>query len=101
MRNLFSLMLMSIFFSKLTDWDSGDSDSDLEGKASSVPGMTIARTSIRQVCLRRMFTLAELDEDPSLLLDLKEDVREECESLGKVTNVVLWDVSGMFASAIP
>lgn len=40
-----------------------------------------------------MFTLAELDEDPSLILDLKDDVREECETLGKVTNVVLWDVS--------
>lgn len=40
-----------------------------------------------------MFTLAELEEDPSLLLDLKDDVREECETLGKVTNVVLWDVS--------
>jgi len=38
-----------------------------------------------------MFTLAELDEDPSLLLDLKQDVREECETLGDVTNVVLWD----------
>lgn len=38
-----------------------------------------------------MFTLAELDEEPSLLLDLKDDVREECESFGKVTNVVLWD----------
>ena len=38
-----------------------------------------------------MFTLAELDEDPSLILDLKDDVREECESFGKVTNVVLWD----------
>jgi hypothetical protein len=40
-----------------------------------------------------MFTLAELEEDPSLLLDLKEDVREECATLGDVTNVVLYDVS--------
>ena len=39
-----------------------------------------------------MFTLKELEEDPSLLLDLKEDVREECETLGEVTNVVLYDV---------
>ena len=40
-----------------------------------------------------MFTLKELEEDASLLLDLKEDVREECETLGEVTNVVLYDVS--------
>jgi len=40
-----------------------------------------------------MFTLTELEEDAALLLDLKEDVREECSSLGEVTNVVLYDVS--------
>lgn len=39
-----------------------------------------------------MFTLQELEEDASVLLDLKEDVREECETLGEVTNVVLYDV---------
>jgi HIV Tat-specific factor 1 len=46
----------------------------------------------RVVVLKHMFTLKELEEDPSLLLDLKEDVREECETLGEVTNVVLYDV---------
>ena len=40
-----------------------------------------------------MFTLEQLEEDASLLLDLKEEVREECETLGEVTNVVLYDVS--------
>lgn len=45
------------------------------------------------VVLKRMFTLKELEKDASLLLDLKEDVREECETLGEVTNVVLYDVS--------
>lgn len=44
-----------------------------------------------------MFTLAELDDDASLLLDLKEDVRDECSSLGEVTNVVLYDVRTPFA----
>jgi len=39
-----------------------------------------------------MFSLKELEEDASLLLDLKEDVRDECSSLGEVTNVVLYDV---------
>ncbi|KAI0066108.1 hypothetical protein BV25DRAFT_1797157 [Artomyces pyxidatus] len=45
----------------------------------------------RVVVLKHMFTLKELEEDMSLLLDLKEDVREECETLGEVTNVVLYD----------
>jgi HIV Tat-specific factor 1 len=40
-----------------------------------------------------MFTLKELDQDASLIIDLKEDVREECSTLGEVTNVVLYDVS--------
>ena len=47
----------------------------------------------RVVVLAHVFTLQELAEDASLLLDLKEDVREECEGLGKVTNLVLYDVS--------
>jgi len=38
-----------------------------------------------------MFTLKELEEDPAALIELKEDVREECEKLGEVTNVVLFD----------
>ncbi|KAI0694004.1 hypothetical protein C8T65DRAFT_711081 [Cerioporus squamosus] len=48
----------------------------------------------RVVVLKHMFTLKELEEDTSLLLDLKEDVREECSTLGEVTNVVLYDVRG-------
>lgn len=47
-----------------------------------------------------MFTLAELEEDPSLILDLKDDVREESETFGKVTNVVLWDVSNVSKSEV-
>lgn len=46
----------------------------------------------RIVILKHMFILEELKQDPSLLLDLKQDVREECEKLGKVTNVVLYDL---------
>ncbi|KAG9097266.1 hypothetical protein FS749_006654 [Ceratobasidium sp. UAMH 11750] len=41
--------------------------------------------------LKHMFTRQELDEDATLLLDLKEDVREECSTLGEVTNIVLYD----------
>ena len=52
----------------------------------------------RVVVLAHVFTLEELEEDASLLLDLKEDVRDECEALGKVTNVVLYDVSSYFTA---
>lgn len=45
------------------------------------------------VVLKHMFTVKELDEDPGLALDLKEEVREEAESVGTVTNVTLYDVS--------
>ncbi|KAI9472928.1 hypothetical protein BDB00DRAFT_216080 [Zychaea mexicana] len=45
------------------------------------------------VILKNMYTHEELDEDPTLLLELKEDVREECEKLGEVTNVILYDKS--------
>lgn len=46
----------------------------------------------RVVVLKHMFRLEDLEKDASLLLDLKEDVREECSSLGEVTNVTLYDV---------
>lgn len=38
-----------------------------------------------------MFTLHQLDEEPEALLDIKEDVREECEKFGEVTSVTLYD----------
>lgn len=40
-----------------------------------------------------MFTLSDLEKDPALLLELKEEVREECEALGQVTSCTLFDVS--------
>ena len=75
---------------KLEDWDSEDEfgptlpATDKLGNQANKHG--------RVVVLKHMFTLGELEEDPSLLLDLKEDVREECAILGDVTNVVLYDV---------
>ncbi|GAA5805590.1 hypothetical protein HPULCUR_011110 [Helicostylum pulchrum] len=45
------------------------------------------------VILKNMYTQEELDADPTLLLELKDDVREECEKLGEVTNVILYDKS--------
>ncbi|WFD18457.1 hypothetical protein MCAP1_000660 [Malassezia caprae] len=73
---------MNRMHNKINDWDSGSDDERVLSGPSS---------AARTVVLKKMFTLAELDEDPSLLLDLKQDVREECETLGDVTNVVLWD----------
>ena len=32
-----------------------------------------------------------MQEDPAAILEIKEDIREECEKLGEVTNVVLFD----------
>lgn len=55
--------------------------------------VNVINKNSRVVVLKHMFTLKELEEDTSLLLDLKEDVREECSTLGEVTNVVLYDVS--------
>ena len=53
-----------------------------------------------------MFTLKELKDDPAAMLDIKEDVREECEKFGKVTNVTLYDkeedgvVTARFGNAV-
>lgn len=66
---------------KLADWDDDD------------PYPTQAEVSKwdKMVILRHMFTLAELDDDPAALIEIKEDIREECAKLGAVTNVVLYD----------
>ncbi|KAH8652756.1 hypothetical protein BGZ60DRAFT_387707 [Tricladium varicosporioides] len=56
---------------------------------------TMADTSSKWdkvVILKHMFTLEELAEDPAAILDIKEDIREECSKLGEVTNVVLFDL---------
>ncbi|OBZ68180.1 Splicing factor U2AF-associated protein 2 [Grifola frondosa] len=73
---------------KLGEWD----DEDGFGPAiTEEDKINAANKQGRVVVLKHMFTLKELDEDTSLLLDLKEDVRDECSSLGEVTNVVLYD----------
>ncbi|KAJ3350707.1 HIV Tat-specific factor 1 [Allomyces javanicus] len=46
------------------------------------------------VVLKHMFTLDELAKDPALLLDIKEDIREECERVGEVTSIILYDDAG-------
>jgi HIV Tat-specific factor 1 len=73
---------------KLEEWV----DEDTFGPSITEDDVQISvNTNSRVVVLKHMFTLREIEEDPTLLLDLKEDVREECETLGEVTNVVLYD----------
>ncbi|KAJ3517572.1 hypothetical protein NM208_g14686 [Fusarium decemcellulare] len=67
---------------KLADWDD---DIPYAGQAESTSKWD------KLVILRHMFTLEELEEDPAALLEIKEDIREECAKLGTVTNVVLFD----------
>ncbi|KAG6324646.1 hypothetical protein E4U22_000458 [Claviceps purpurea] len=67
---------------KLADWDDDD------------PYPAVGQTSSKKdktVILRHMFTLQELREDPAALLEIKEDIRDECAKLGTVTSVVLYD----------
>jgi len=66
---------------RLADWDDDEPSSIIE---------TSSRWD-KVVILKHMFTLEELQEDPATILDIKEDIREECEKLGEVTNVVLFD----------
>jgi HIV Tat-specific factor 1 len=73
---------------KLGDWSDDES--------STAAAAAAAKKYRGMVVLEGMFTLKELEEDPALLLDLKEDVREECERLGEVTNVTLYDVRSFF-----
>lgn len=83
--------------SKLADWDDDD--------PSAAPDLSARWNKV--VILKHMFTLKELEvgifsfhsttspdalqEDPAALLDIKEDIRDECSKLGEVTNVVLFD----------
>lgn len=67
---------------KLADWDDDD------------PYPAMAQSNSKRdktVILRHMFTLEELEEDPAALLEIKEDIRDECAKLGTVTSVVLYD----------
>lgn len=66
---------------KLADWDDDDPQAMQE---------TSSRWD-KVVILKHMFTLDELEEDPAAMLEIKEDIREECEKLGQVTNVQLFD----------
>lgn len=68
---------------RLADWDDDEPGGLLETSSSRWDKVVI---------LKHMFTLQELEEDPAAILDIKEDIREECSKLGEVTNVVLFDL---------
>lgn len=65
---------------KLADWDEDDERLDTSPKKNP-----------RVVVLKYVFTLKELEDDVTAALDIKEDIREGCEDIGPVTNVVLYD----------
>ncbi|KAK3056235.1 hypothetical protein LTR09_002742 [Extremus antarcticus] len=67
--------------SRLADWDDDD--------PQALPDTSSRWDKV--VVLKHMFTPEELKADPVAVLDIKEDVREEAEKLGEVTNVVLYD----------
>lgn len=69
---------------RLADW------SDEEDDRFPAPGGADSKR-MRTVVLRQMFRIFEIEEDPASLLEIKEDIREECSKLGTVTNVVLYD----------
>lgn len=71
-------------------WHS-DSDDDVDHPKAAAGSSSRFN---RVVVLKGMFRPQDLEDDPALLLELKEDVREEAESLGVVTSVILYDVRG-------
>jgi len=73
---------------KLEEWGDDDGFGPMPDPTDDT---TVANKNSRVVVLKHMFALEDLENDPTLLLDLKDDVREECSSLGEVTNVVLYD----------
>ncbi|KAK3392979.1 hypothetical protein B0H63DRAFT_457028 [Podospora didyma] len=76
---------------KLADWDDDEPVAILGKAAPYTAAGNPAKKADKTVILRHMFTLAELDEDPAALLDIVEDVRDECSKFGTVTSVVLYD----------
>ncbi|KAK4129499.1 hypothetical protein N657DRAFT_640137 [Parathielavia appendiculata] len=78
---------------KLADWSDDEPSAIPDPFNSTAASASAAKGGKwdRVVILRHMFTLEELQEDPTALLDIKEDIREECAKLGPVTNVVLYD----------
>lgn len=81
---------MTLTYPSKLAWHS-DEDSDAVGASGKSRGKSSSFD--RVVVLKGMFRPEDIEQEPELLLELKDDVREEAESLGSVTAVVLYDVS--------
>ncbi|WVQ75407.1 hypothetical protein IAR50_005028 [Cryptococcus sp. DSM 104548] len=72
-------------------WHSDDESDQEDSGPSGGPSQPTNTRFLRVVVLKGMFVPEDLDKDPGLLLELKEEVREEAETLGQVTSVQLYD----------
>ena len=54
----------------------------------------------KMVILKHMFTREELENSPELVIDITEDIREECSRVGDVLNVTLYDVQFLLSFII-
>lgn len=88
-----TLSLIISLARKLEEW--GDDDG-FGPMPDATDHMNFSGKNSRVVVLKHMFSIEDLEQDARLILDLKEDVREECSTLGEVTNVVLYDVGSLY-----
>lgn len=76
---------------KLEGWSDEDDDFVIDTTHNITSTATTNPKFAKVVILKYMFTLAQIESDPTFILDLASDVREECELLGQVTNVTIYD----------
>ncbi|ORZ37385.1 hypothetical protein BCR44DRAFT_85166 [Catenaria anguillulae PL171] len=55
------------------------------------PGEKKAAKFAKVVVLKGMYTLDEIEREPEVMLEIAEDVRGECEKVGEVTSLTLYD----------
>ncbi|KAJ5135201.1 nuclear mRNA splicing factor-associated protein [Penicillium bovifimosum] len=67
---------------RLAEWSDDEQYADVKRKPTE---------SDKHMVLKHMFTLKELEDDPTARLDIEEDIREEASKIGEVTKVVLYD----------
>lgn len=82
---------------KLADWGEGEAEISANS-TSTVPKADFIRRKIwdKTVVIENMFRLDELQSDPTLELELKQDIQEECDKLGignEITKIFIYDTS--------
>jgi HIV Tat-specific factor 1 len=75
---------MLIFCRKLNDWSSDE-------EASTKVFVPKPNKWANHVILKNAFTIKQLDEDPLLIAQIKEEMEEEGETCGEVINVIVYD----------